>query len=57
LSDENYSIIFETVQARLYNSSLSNVASRGELECAWDEELQRMIFWHLTSKETFNTIE
>lgn len=33
--------IFQTVQ----NASLARLASEGHLECAWDDELNDMVFW------------
>ena len=33
--------IFQTVQ----NASLAKLASEGHLECAWDDDLNDMVFW------------
>ena len=57
LSDKNYNLLCEEIKKWIYNSSLSLVASSGNIECAWDDDSNEMIFWHPESHETFNTIK
>ena len=57
ISGENYDHLCDEIKKWIYNSSLSQVASSGKIECAWDNDSNEMIFWHLESNETFNTIK
>ena len=38
--------IFDEVTQIIYQSSLSKLAAKGSIECAWDEEKETMIFWN-----------
>jgi hypothetical protein len=38
--------IFDEVTQMIYQSSLSKLAAKGTIECAWDEEKDTMIFWN-----------
>ena len=57
ISDENYDLLCDEIKKWIYNSSLSQVASSGKIECAWDNDSNEMIFWHPESNKTFNTIK
>lgn len=37
--------IVDTLVLRIHNMSMARGASEGYLECAWDEELNDMVFW------------
>ena len=46
LIDENgYNTIFEEIRVWLYNASLAHLAGNDEVQCAWDDELNEMVFW------------
>ena len=46
LIDENgYNTIFEEIRVWLYNASLARLAANDEVQCAWDDELNEMVFW------------
>lgn len=46
LIDENgYNTIFEEIRVWLYNASLAHLAANDEVQCAWDDELNEMVFW------------
>ena len=46
LIDENgYNAIFEEIRVWLYNASLAHLAANDEVQCAWDDELNEMVFW------------
>ena len=46
LIDENgYNTIFEEIRVWLYNASLARLAGNDEVQCAWDDELNEMVFW------------
>lgn len=40
-----HNAIFQNVLLRVQNIAISQLASEGYLECAWDEELNDMVFW------------
>ena len=54
ISEENYDVLCDEIKKWIYNSSLSLVASSGKIECAWDDQLNEMFFWHPESNKTFN---
>jgi len=54
ISGENHDILCDKIKKQIYNTSLSQVASSGKIECAWDDDSNEMIFWHPESNETFN---
>jgi hypothetical protein len=37
--------VFEQVTSIIYQAALSKVASQDLIECAWDDEKNKMIFW------------
>lgn len=37
--------IFHSVLQRVQNGALSQLAAEGYLECAWDDDLNDMVFW------------
>lgn len=46
LIDENgYNAIFEEIRVWLYNASLAHLAANDEVQCAWDDDLNEMVFW------------
>lgn len=57
ISEANYHILCDEMKKWIYNSSLSQVASSGIIDCAWDNESNEMIFWHPESNETFNIVK
>ena len=54
VSEYNYNDLCDEIKKWIYNSSLSQVASSGQIECAWDNNFNEMFFWHPESNETFN---
>ena len=57
ISEYSYDDLCSEIKKWIYNSSLSQVASSGKIECAWDDDSNEMFFWHPESNETFNTIK
>jgi hypothetical protein len=45
ITEENFDELFEQVRDRLYSVGLSRLATKGFIECAWDDESNEMIFW------------
>ena len=42
--DGNENLI-EKIIKRIYNSGLSKMAAQDQIECAWDDKKNKMIFW------------
>ena len=49
LNEENNQKIFEEASVWIHNAGLAKLAAEDLVECAWDDELNEMVFWH---KET-----
>lgn len=45
INEESYEVAFEEIKLRLYNSGLSKLAAQDLIECAWDNNENKMIFW------------
>lgn len=45
LNEEAYESLYEKVRIRIYNCGLSKLSVSGQLECAWDEVTNEMVFW------------
>lgn len=45
IDEEGYNNIFEETREWIYQVGLCRLASRGDLECAWDSNLNEMVFW------------
>ena len=43
--------IFDEVRNLIYQSAMSQLAAKGYVECAWDEEQDKMVFWVDSEKE------
>lgn len=37
--------IFDEVRNLIYQSAMSQLAAKGYVECAWDDEKNKMVFW------------
>jgi hypothetical protein len=49
LNEESNQKIFEETTTWIHNVGLAKLAAKDLVECAWDDELNEMVFWH---KET-----
>lgn len=45
ITEDIFDAIFENIRDAIYQSGLSKLASKGIIECAWDDESNGMIFW------------
>ena len=45
LDEEGRGMLLEALTTRLYNMGLAKLAAKGILECAWDNEVNQMVFW------------
>ena len=47
--------IFDEVRNLIYQSAMSQLAAKGYVECAWDDEENKMVFWVDKEKgDTYN---
>ncbi len=45
INEDIFDKIFDDVRNQLYQSTMSQLAAKGYIECAWDNEEDQMIFW------------
>lgn len=45
INEEIFDNIFEQVSSIIYQSALCKVASQDLIQCAWDDEENKMVFW------------
>jgi hypothetical protein len=55
IDEDSYNKTFDEVRVWLYNVGLAKLAAVGRVECAWDNELNEMIFWIPSSELTLKT--
>ena len=41
---------FDDIRTWLYGVGLAKLSAKGIIECAWDNDLNQMIFWHSENK-------
>lgn len=46
LNEKQNEIIFTETTAIIHNVGLAKLAAKDIVECAWDDELNEMVFWH-----------
>ena len=52
LDEDTNGFLFDTIVDWIHNVGLSKLASKGLIECAWDEQTNEMIFWACSSQPT-----
>tara|TARA_Y100000004_G_C8814408_1_gene369135 strand:+ start:13 stop:369 length:357 start_codon:yes stop_codon:yes gene_type:complete len=45
IDTEVFHEIFDEVRNQIYQSAMSQLAAQGYVECAWDDEKNKMVFW------------
>lgn len=45
INEDTFDIIFDEVRECIYGSALAKLASKGIIECSWDESSNHMVFW------------
>lgn len=45
ISEEVFENAWDDVRDWFFNSGLSKLAAQGLIECAWDDDLDEMVFW------------
>lgn len=56
ITEELFDEIFEYVRETIYQVGLSKLAAKGQIECAWDEDKNEMIFWPTSGTHDNNQI-
>lgn len=49
ITEDLFDEIFEHIRETIYQIGLSKLAATGQIECAWDDQKNEMVFW-LASK-------
>lgn len=45
ITEEIFDSIFEDIRDTIYQTGLAKLAASNKIECAWDDELNDMVFW------------
>lgn len=45
ISDIIFEDMFDEIRNQIYQSTMAQLAAKGYVECAWDDEQDKMIFW------------
>jgi hypothetical protein len=45
VDEESFNDAFDDIREWFYEAGLSKLAAKGLVECAWDDDLNQMIFW------------
>jgi hypothetical protein len=48
---ETFNNIFDETRNLIYQSAMSQLAAKGLVECAWDDEQNKMVFWVDSNKQ------
>jgi len=51
---EHFTDCLHAVIQRIQNSAIAQLASEGYLDCAWDDELNNMVFWLSDKGQEYN---
>ena len=51
IDTEIFNNIFDETRNLIYQSAMSQLAAKGLVECAWDDEENKMVFWVDSNKE------
>lgn len=52
INEEVFNDIFDDLREWMYSVGLSKLASKGFVECAWDNDLNEMVFWLADKNKT-----
>lgn len=55
ISEVDNENIYGEIVTWIHNTGLAKLAAKDMIECAWDDELNEMIFWHKENKNESNT--
>ena len=51
IDNDIFNNIFDETRNLIYQSAMSQLAAKGLVECAWDDEENKMVFWVDSDKE------
>jgi hypothetical protein len=54
ISEEIFDDIFADIRDWLYGVGLARLAAKGHVECAWDNDINEMVFWLPENKNPAN---
>ena len=54
IDEDGHDQIFEEISIWIFNVGLAKLAANGHIECAWDSDLNEMIFWLADNKVSNN---
>ena len=46
---------FDDIRTWLYGVGLAKLSAKGIIECAWDNDLNEMVFWHSANKNSIQS--
>jgi hypothetical protein len=46
---------FDDIRVWLYGVGLAKLSAKGIIDCAWDNDINQMIFWHSENKNTIQS--
>lgn len=55
IDEDSYNKTFDEVRTWLYNVGLAKLAAENQVECAWDDNINEMVFWIPSSELTLET--
>ena len=55
IDEESFNNAFDDMREWFYEAGLSKLAAKGLVECAWDDDLNQMIFWVKDNEKQSNS--
>ena len=52
INEQIFDDVFNDIRDRLYSVGLAKLASKGFVDCAWDDESNEMVFWLANKDKT-----
>lgn len=52
IDEEAFNCAFDDIREWFYETGLAKLAAKGVVECAWDDDLDQMVFWIPTYDST-----
>jgi hypothetical protein len=55
INSDAFDDTFDDIRVWLYGVGLAKLSANGTIDCAWDNDLNQMIFWHSENKKTIQS--
>lgn len=55
IDGDSFDNTFDDIRNWLYGVGLAKLSAKGIIECAWDNDLNQMIFWHSENKNSIQS--